>query len=224
MHAESWWTPSPVDMLQVMDSPSDSGEISLGQCLELCWASVCGLTCSPDSQLGPGTPGDCSFSLYSLSSLRLLPSFRLPRLQRSSLFPVYLAQRGNCFLTRVRSLYFFRRQTGLAPAGPPDRRASGSIPCSSVSCLSGSWAPLGPKLGCPCSAGLQWGSLLWFLLLCSHLLPLCTYILLQLGLTASLLWPSFGSLFFTQPFLFIVESPVHHLSHFYVFFPHKLQA
>lgn len=100
----------------------------------------------------------------------------------------------------------------------------------SVNCLSNSWAPLGPKLGCPCCIGLQWGSLLWFFLsFHSHpwltLSLLCTHILLQLGLTTSLLRASFVSLslhpalYFHSwvSFLPSITPPLY-------LFPHKLQA
>ena len=145
---------SPNDVLQVTDSPSDYGEISLYQCLELCWASAPGPIHSPDSQLGPGTPGDCSFSLFFLTSLRPLPS---PRISISGCLgcteilplPCFPGTKGKQLPTQTDVAFFFR--TGLAPAAPSHGRGSGSIPCCSVNCLSDGWAPLGPKLGCPCS-------------------------------------------------------------------------
>lgn len=89
--------------------------------------------------------------------------------------------------------------------------------------------PWEPRLVCPHSVGLQQESLLALLSLHSHpwltLSPLCTHILLQLGLTTSLLWASFGSLLHPALLFLKVKSPVYPLSTFLcIFFPHHLQA
>lgn len=156
MLTESWWTPSPVDVLQIVNSPSDSGEISLCQCLELCWASMPGPIHSPESPLVPGTPGDRSFSPFFLTSLRPLPSPGIsisgcPGCTEIFPLPCIPGTKEKLLPSQADVAFIFRRKTGLAPAVPPDRRASGSIPCCNVNCLS----PLGAKLGCPCSVGLQ---------------------------------------------------------------------
>lgn len=75
MHILSWWTPSPVNVLQVVDSSSDSGEISLR--LEPCWTSMPGPIYSPDSQESE-YPGDCSLSVSIPPSLSLSLSPHIP--------------------------------------------------------------------------------------------------------------------------------------------------